>query len=81
MKGDVNMAPTSGWIEGAQLIPEGRPYKVDSANRVIIPAHLRAKFGIAVSDEMDYYTTFVENKWFICMTKHIAQEGEAAADE
>lgn len=71
------MAPTSGWIEGAQLIPEGRPYKVDGASRVVVPSHLKAKFGINTGDEMDYYTTFVDNKWFICMTKHIDEKKEA----
>lgn len=68
--------PMSNWINGAQLIPEGRPYKVDGAGRVVIPVHLRNKFGIALSDEMDYYTTFVDGKWFMCITKHVPEEGE-----
>lgn len=68
--------PQSNWINGAQLIPEGRPYKVDSSSRIIVPAHLKAKFGIDVGDEMDYYTTFVDGKWFICVTKHMAEELE-----
>lgn len=68
--------PTSGWISGAQLIPENRPYKVDSSNRIIIPAHLKSKFGIDSGDSMDYYTTFIDGKWFICVTKHIPEEGE-----
>lgn len=71
--------PMSDWINNAQLIPEGRPYKVDSSSRIIVPAHLRAKFGINIADEMDYYTTFVDGKWFICVTKHI--EEEAKKDE
>lgn len=68
--------PMTGWIKDAMLIPEGRPYKVDSSSRIIVPAHLRAKFGVNLGDEMDYYTTFVDGKWFICVTKHIKQEGE-----
>ena len=68
--------PMSNWINGAQLIPEGRPYKVDSSSRIIVPAHLKAKFGIGIGDEMDYYTTFVDDRWFICVTKHIAEDDE-----
>lgn len=64
----------NGWIKDAMLIPEGRPYKVDGSSRIIVPAHLRAKFGIELGDEMDYYTTFVDNKWFICVTKHVEEE-------
>jgi bifunctional DNA-binding transcriptional regulator/antitoxin component of YhaV-PrlF toxin-antitoxin module len=75
------MAPMSEWINNAQLIPEGQPYKVDSACRVVVPAHLRAKFKIGVGDHMDYYTTFVDNKWFICMTKHIEEEPEVEVQE
>lgn len=61
--------PMNKWIDNAQLIPEGRPYKVDSSSRIVVPAHLRDKFGITIGDELDYYTTFVDNKWFICVTK------------
>ncbi len=62
--------PQSSWIQGAELIPENRPYMVDGAGRVIIPSHLRAKFGIEIGDEMDYYTTFIDGKWFVCVTRH-----------
>lgn len=68
----------STWIQGAEMIPENKPYKVDSSGRIIIPSHLRAKFGIEVGDQMDYYTTFVDNKWFICVTK--VTEDAAAAE-
>ena len=64
----------NGWIKDAMLIPEGRPYKVDGSSRIIVPAHLRAKFGIELGDQMDYYTTFVDDKWFICVTKHVEEE-------
>lgn len=72
--------PMSGWIKDAMLIPEGRPYKVDGSSRIIVPAHLRAKFGVNLGDEMDYYTTFVDDKWFICVTKHVVEE-EAKNEE
>ena len=57
----------SNWIKDAVLIPEGRPYLVDASGRVIVPAHLRAKFGINFGDKLDYYTTFANGRWFICI--------------
>lgn len=68
--------PQSRWINNAQMIPEGKQYKVDSASRIAIPAYIRAKFGVQNGDEMDYYTTFVDGKWFMCVTKHISEEEE-----
>lgn len=69
------MSPTS-WIKDALLIPEGRPYKVDSAGRIVIPSHLRDKFDVAIGDDMDYYTTFIDGRWFMCVTKKVAEEEE-----
>lgn len=66
--------PMNDWINNAQLIPEGRPYKVDSSSRIVVPSHLKAKFGIENGDNMDYYTTFVDGRWFICVTKHVEEE-------
>ena len=62
------------------MVPENKPYKVDSSGRIIVPAHLRAKFGIDIGDEMDYYTTFVDNKWFVCVTKKM-DKGEDVVEE
>lgn len=65
--------PKSAWIHGAELVPENNPYKVDAAGRIVIPSHLRSKFGISVGDEMEYYTTFIEDKWFMCVTKRVPE--------
>jgi bifunctional DNA-binding transcriptional regulator/antitoxin component of YhaV-PrlF toxin-antitoxin module len=73
--------PMSKWINNAQMIPEGKTYKVDSASRIAIPAHIRAKFGINTSDDMDYYTTFVDGKWFMCVTKHLPEETDETTGE
>ena len=61
--------PQNTWINNALLIPEGTDYKVDSCGRIVIPSHLRAKFDITVGDQMEYYTTFVDGKWVMCVTK------------
>jgi AbrB family looped-hinge helix DNA binding protein len=66
--------PKSTWIQGAELIPENKPYKIDCAGRIVIPAHLRSKFNIETGHEMDYYTTFVDGKWFMCVTKRVEEE-------
>ena len=68
--------PKSTWIQGAELIPENQPYKVDAAGRIVVPSHLRSKFGISQGDEMEYYTTFVDGKWFMCVTKRIEEKTE-----
>ena len=52
--------PKSSWIQGAELIPENKPYMVDTSGRIVIPSHLRAKFNIEIGDNMDYYTTFID---------------------
>lgn len=59
--------PQSGWINDVQLIPENLSYKVDGSGRVIIPAHLRSKFKIEMGDMVEYYTTFVNDSWFLCV--------------
>lgn len=69
------MSPNN-WIQGAELIPENKPYKVDGSSRVIIPSHLKAKFDVENGDQMDYYTSFIDGKWFMCITKHIFTEEE-----
>ena len=60
---------TSSWIKDAMLIPEGKPYKVDCSGRIVVPAHLRTKFKIEVGEELEYYTTFADGRWFICVAK------------
>ncbi len=69
--------PRSTWIQGAELIPENKPYKIDSAGRIVIPALLRSKFNIEIGQEVDYYTTFIDDKWFMCVTKRVEEEEES----
>lgn len=47
---------------------------MDGSSRIIVPAHLRAKFGIELGDQLDYYTTFIDGKWFICVTKRVEED-------
>lgn len=75
--------PQSDWIKNVQLIPENQSYKVDGSGRVIIPAHLRSKFKIETGDMMEYYTTFVDNSWFLCvrLDKKLTEELRAAEEK
>ena len=75
--------PQSEWINNVQLIPENSSYKVDSSGRIIIPAHLRSKFKIEVGDMMEYYTTFVDNSWFLCvrLDQKLTEELKAQNEE
>ena len=73
--------PQSEWIKGAQLIPEYASYKVDGSGRVIIPAHLRNKFGIDTGDMMEYYTAFIDNSWFLCVILDKASKEEAEHEQ
>jgi bifunctional DNA-binding transcriptional regulator/antitoxin component of YhaV-PrlF toxin-antitoxin module len=83
IKKEVVQMPQHEWISGVQLIPENQSYKVDGSGRVIIPAHLRSKFKIEVGDMMEYYTTFVDNSWFLCvrLDKKLTEELRAAEEE
>ena len=75
--------PQSEWINNALLIPENASYKVDSSGRIIIPAHLRSKFKIDIGDQMEYYTSFIDNSWFLCVrldSKIKEEEARAAAE-
>lgn len=59
--------PKNEWIKGALLIPENNAYKVDSAGRIVIPAYLRNKFRIETGDQIEYFTSFIDDSWFLCV--------------
>lgn len=59
--------PKNEWIKGALLIPENNTYKVDSAGRIVIPAYLRNKFRIEAGDQIEYFTSFIDDSWFLCV--------------
>lgn len=58
-------------IEGVELVPERGNYKVDASGRIIIPSYMRNKFEINFGDFMEYYTAYVDGKWFLCCTKYM----------
>lgn len=59
--------PKNEWIRGAMLIPENNTYKVDSSGRIIVPAYLRNKFRIETGDQLEYFTSFIDDSWFLCV--------------
>lgn len=63
-------------IEGVELVPERGNYKVDASGRIIIPAYMRNKFEIDTGDYMEYYTAYVDGKWFLCATKNFEESAK-----
>ncbi len=59
--------PQNEWIRGALLIPENNTYKVDGSGRIIVPAYLRNKFRIEAGDQLEYFTSFIDDSWFLCV--------------
>lgn len=76
--------PQNEWIKGALLIPENNTYKVDSSGRIVIPSYLRSKFRIETGDQLEYFTSFIDDSWFLCVrldTKTQAERAIAAWEE
>ena len=79
--------PQNEWIKGALLIPENNTYKVDGSGRIVIPSYLRSKFRIEAGDQIEYFTSYIDNSWFLCVRldaktqieRSIAAMEEAAA--
>ena len=70
--------PQNEWIKGAMLIPENNTYKVDSSGRIVIPSHLRSKFRIEVGDQVEYFTSFIDDSWFLCVRLDAKTQAERA---
>jgi len=68
-----------GWIQNVELIPEYNSYKVDGSARVIIPSHLKRKLNLDIGDHADYYTAYINGKWFLCLCK--SEEEEESEEE
>lgn len=76
--------PQNEWIKGALLIPENNTYKVDGSGRVVIPSYLRSKFRIEPGDSVEYFTSYIDDSWFLCVrldAKTQAERSLAAIEE
>lgn len=51
----------------AELIPENSSYKVDGSGRIIIPSHMRARFGVELGALLEYFTARVDGKDYLCV--------------
>lgn len=61
------------------MTAENCVYKVDPAGRVIIPAHLRKKFGIVPGNYMEYYTGKVDGRDALILIKRENEDGKEEA--
>lgn len=76
--------PQNEWIKGALLIPENNTYKVDGSGRIVIPSYLRSKFRVEAGDQIEYFTSFIDDSWFLCVrldAKTQAERSLAAMEE
>jgi AbrB family looped-hinge helix DNA binding protein len=76
--------PQNEWIRGAMMVPENSTYKVDGSGRIVIPSHLRNKFRIEPGDQVEYFTSFIDDCWFLCVrldAKTQAERAMAAIEE
>lgn len=55
------------------LFPEGKVYKLDSANRVAIPANLLRKMKLQKGDYLEVFSTIIDGKWYFCACKEEKQ--------
>lgn len=69
------------WIGDVELIPENGLYKVDNSGRIVIPSYMRKKFNIKNGDQMEYYTAFADNSWFLCVRLDPEIKDERIAEE
>lgn len=70
--------PQNEWIKGALLIPENNNYKVDGSGRIVIPSYLRSKFRITAGDQLEYFTSFIDDSWFLCVRLDAKTQAERA---
>lgn len=49
------------------MVNENVSRKIDNNGRVIIPKHLRSKFNFKEGKEVEYFTTKVDGKDYICL--------------
>jgi len=75
---EVVQMPQNEWIKGALLIPENNSYKVDGSGRIVIPSYLRSKFRIEAGDQLEYFTSFIDDSWFLCVRLDAKTQAERA---
>lgn len=51
------------------IVSENANFKVDSAGRVVIPVHLRKKYGINSGDRVECYTIEANGEIYIAFKK------------
>lgn len=52
------------------LIPENDFYKMDGANRIVVPVGFRRKYGISEGDFLEYFTLVDDNGvCYMCVRK------------
>lgn len=50
------------------MVSEAISRRIDNTGRISIPKHLRKKYGCTEGVEVEFYTTEVDGRKFICIT-------------
>ena len=61
--------PKSSWIQGAELVPENKPYKVDAAGRVVIPVAVRDELHLKQGSKVNIKAVVINGKKYILIEK------------
>ena len=51
---------------------------MDGSGRIVIPAYLRSKFRIEAGDQIEYFTSFIDDSWFLCVRLDAKTQAERA---
>lgn len=50
-----------------KMISEGITRKIDGTGRIVLPKNLRNKYRLLEGDNVDYFTTTIDGKDYICI--------------
>ena len=51
------------------IMPENTTRKVDKEGRITIPASIRARFGLNIGDDMEYFVIVENDEMYIAFKK------------
>ena len=53
-------------------------YDLAAAEDIVIPSYLRSKFRIEAGDQLEYFTSFIDDSWFLCVRLDAKTQEERA---
>ena len=56
------------------IMPENTTRKVDKEGRITIPASIRARFGLNIGDDMEYFVIAENDEMYIAFKKKVKEQ-------